>query len=104
MPTSGWSAAIARSTQQPPRPVFGADKYRLLSSAKLLLNIHRARPASVASGAAQPPYFEWARAVEAMAHGCVVITEPSEGCAPLIAGTHFVEASVDEMAATIETC
>jgi glycosyl transferase family 2/glycosyl transferase family 1 len=82
-----------------PQTVFGADKHRLLASAKLLLNIHRDRP----EGAEQPPYFEWARAVEAMAHGCVVITEPSEGCAPLVAGTHFVEATVDEMAVSIES-
>ena len=85
-----------------PQTVFGAEKYRLLSSAKLLLNIHRDRPAAVEQATAHPPYFEWARAVEAMAHGCVVITEPSEGCEPLVAGTHFVESSVDDMAAAIE--
>ncbi len=79
-----------------PQAVFGTDKYQLLSSAKLLLNIHRGRPAE-----AQPPYFEWVRAIEAMARGCVVITEPSEGCSPLIAGTHFVEATIEDMAATI---
>ena len=81
-----------------PQAVFGNDKYELLSSAKLLLNIHRDRPA----GTPPQPYFEWARAVEAMAHGCLVVTEPSEGCAPLIAGTHFVEASIDEMSAVID--
>ena len=69
-----------------PQTVFGADKYELLSSAKLLLNIHRDRPATAASDDAHPPYFEWARAVEAMANGCVVISEPSEGCKPLVAG------------------
>jgi hypothetical protein len=36
-----------------------------------------------------------------MARGCVVISEPSEGCQPLVAGTHFVEASIEEMPATI---
>ncbi len=82
-----------------PQTVFGAEKYRLLSSAKLLLNIHRDRPAAAID---HPPYFEWARAVEAMAQGCVVVTEPSEGCEPLVAGTHFVEASVDEMVEAIE--
>jgi hypothetical protein len=84
-----------------PHAVFGSDKYRLLSSAKLLLNIHRARPLDHASRPAPPPYFEWARAVEAMANGCVVVTEPSAGCAPLIAGDHFVEATIDEMATRI---
>jgi hypothetical protein len=82
-----------------PEAVFGADKYRLLSSATLVLNIHRGRSA----GVEHPPYFEWARAVEAMACGCVLITEPSEGCAPLVAGTHFVEAEVEEMAAVIDS-
>ena len=85
-----------------PQTVFGAEKYALLSSAKLLLNIHRDRPAGSESVAEHPPYFEWARAVEAMAQGCVVITEPSEGCEPLMAGTHFVEATVDEMAGVID--
>ncbi len=80
-----------------PQTAFGADKYRLLSSAKVLLNIHRDRPATEAS-----PYFEWARAVEAMANGCVVITEPSQGCEPLVAGTHFIEAEIDQMASAIE--
>jgi hypothetical protein len=80
-----------------PQTVFGADKFRLLSSAKLLLNIHRDRP----TDAGHAPYFEWARAIEAMAHGCVVVSEPSEGCEPLVSGTHFVAATIDEMAATI---
>ncbi|MEP7112801.1 MAG: glycosyltransferase [Ilumatobacteraceae bacterium] len=80
-----------------PQAVFGADKHRLLSSAKLLLNIHRDR-AAVESA----PYFEWARAIEAMANGCVVVTEPSQGYEPLVAGTHFIEAEIDEMAAAIE--
>ncbi len=82
-----------------PQAVFDSDKYELLSSAKLLLNLHRDRP----EGAPQQPYFEWARAVETMAHGCVVVTEPSEGCTPLIAGTHFVEATIGEMPAAIES-
>jgi Glycosyl transferase family 2/Glycosyl transferases group 1 len=82
-----------------PQAVFGTDKYRLLSSAKLLLNIHRGR--AVENGSTLPPYFEWARAVEAMAQGCVVVTEPSDGFAPLVAGIHFVEATIDDMATTI---
>ena len=80
-----------------PQAVFGADKYRLLSSAKLLLNIHRARP----DGTEHAPYFEWARAVEAMAQGCIVVTEPSEGCEPLVAGKHFVEAGTADMDSAI---
>ena len=84
-----------------PHTAFGADKYKLLSSAKLVLNIHRARPAPGGSNDAHRAYFEWARAVEAMARGCVVVSEPSEGCAPLVAGTHFVEVPVADMSAAI---
>ena len=80
-----------------PQAVFGVDKQRLLSSAKLLLNIHRDRRADSAT-----PYFEWARAVEAMTNGCVLISEPSKGCEPLVAGTHFVEAEIGQMAAAID--
>lgn len=79
-----------------PHAVFGADKQRLLSSAKLLLNIHRDRDAALG------PYFEWARAVEAMANHCVIVSEPSDGCAPLAAGVHFVEADLRTMPNAIE--
>jgi hypothetical protein len=81
-----------------PQTVFGADKYHLLSSAKLVINIHRDRPMGAAL---RPPYFEWARAVETMARGCVVITEPSGNCDPLLADTHFLESTIEQMAATI---
>ena len=57
-----------------PQAVFGEGKRHLLSSAKVLLNIHRGRPADTVT-----PYFEWARAIEAMANGCVLISEPSTG-------------------------
>ena len=74
-----------------PGLVFGNDKYRLLASAKLLVNIHR--------DDRRPGYFEWARMVEAMANGCVVVTEPCAGAAPLRPGEHFVE--TDDLAATV---
>ena len=40
--------------------------------------------------------------IEAMANGCVVVTEPSEGFAPLEDGIHFVQAEVDQMADAID--
>ena len=40
-------------------------------AAEMLLNVHR--------DDRRPGYFEWARMVEAMANGCVVLTEPSTG-------------------------
>lgn len=65
--------------------VFGEEKYDLLADSTILLNLHRD---DTASG-----YFEWARMVEAMANACCVLTEPSTGHDPLVAGEHFVESS-----------
>jgi hypothetical protein len=81
-----------------PQAVFGAAKQRLLASSKVVLNIHRSRP----GGDDHPPYFEWARAIEAITNGCVLLTEPADGCEPLVAGTHFVESACEDMAAQIE--
>ncbi|WP_420450868.1 glycosyltransferase [Ilumatobacter sp.] len=78
-------------TGDEPGVVFGADKYDLLARSKLLVNLHRGD-----DGAAG--YFEWARMVESMANGCVVVTEPSIGHEPLVAGEHFVETTVDRLA------
>src|SRR3954469_6799404 len=80
-----------------PDAVFGDDKYRLLSNSKLLLNIHRDRPDQVD----HPPYFEWARAVEAMANGCVILSEPSVGHEPLAPGSHFIETPLDDMGSAV---
>ncbi len=66
-----------------PGLAFGADKYRLLASSRILLNIHRDDE--------RPGYFEWARMVEAMANGCCVVTEPVAGCEPYVPGEHFIE-------------
>ena len=76
--------------------VFGAAKYDLLASSKILVNIHRD---AGDSGDAANHYFEWARLIEAMANGCVVVTEPATGCAPLQSGTHFIETT--DLATTI---
>ena len=75
-----------------PGLVFGRDKYRVLANSRILLNLHR--------DDVTPGYFEWARMVEAMANGCVVLTEPSTGYAPLVAGEHFVEST--DIAATLQ--
>ncbi len=89
-------------TATTPGVVFGADKYRLLGSSKLLINLHRDRSAHLPAGTTAPAYFEWARMIEAMANGCVVITEPSEVHDPLVAGVHFVDTSAAAMADTID--
>ena len=77
--------------------VFGEAKYDLLASSRLLVNIHRDGGDGGDGGANH--YFEWARLVEAMANGCVVVTEPATGFAPLESGTHFIETT--NVAATI---
>lgn len=89
-------------TPSTPGVVFGADKYDLLARSALLVNVHRDRSMHLPPGTPIPHYFEWARMVEAMANGCVVVTEPSEGYAPLQPGVHFVEAEGDGMADAID--
>ena len=65
----------------------GDAKWQALSEAKLLLNVHRQ----------ELSYLEWQRFVEAMANGCVVVSEHSLGIAPLEPGEHFVSVSLDAM-------
>jgi hypothetical protein len=89
-------------TPDTPGVVFGRAKDELFASATLLVNLHRDRSADHPAGAAPPAYFEWARMIEAMANGCVVVTEPSEGFEPLIPGRHFVVAEADEMSDVID--
>ena len=84
-----------------PGLLFGLDKYRLLGNARVLLNIHRDRSMHHADPSHARPYFEWARMVEAIANGCVVVSEPSDDHEPLQPGVHFVESSVDDMASAV---
>ncbi|MCU1361235.1 MAG: hypothetical protein JWN99_2524 [Ilumatobacteraceae bacterium] len=71
-------------------PTFtnGPAKYQTLADTRILLNVHRGAD----------PYFEWARVVEAIANGCVVVTETSVGIAPLVAGQHVLMAPLDDLA------
>jgi GT2 family glycosyltransferase len=68
-----------------PNFITGRDKYRLLADTKILLNIHRS----------ETQYFEWHRGMNALCNGCVFLTEPSQGYAPLRAFEHFVEGQLD---------
>ena len=81
-----------------PGVVFGEEKYRLLRRAKVLVNVHRDRSTHLPPGSEPPAYFEWVRMVETMANGCVVLTEPSDGYAPLVPGEHFVSVEREQMA------
>lgn len=67
---------------------LGGDKLALLAGAKVLLNLHRGDSRS----------FEWVRALEAMANGCVVVSEHSLDALPLVPGEHFVSASPEQLA------
>ncbi len=66
----------------------GDEKYERLADTRILLNVHRDAE----------PYFEWARVVEAIANGCVVATETSEGIEPFRSGEHVVMTSLDDLA------
>jgi len=58
----------------------GDEKLRLLSRAKVLLNVHGDKE----------PYFEWLRIAEAMSCGCAVVTEHSTDIAPLHPGEDVI--------------
>ncbi|MEP6297635.1 MAG: glycosyltransferase, partial [Ilumatobacter sp.] len=85
-------------TGDEPGLVFGDDKYALLGRSTILVNVHRGGEDGTDD---EVEYFEWARMVEAMANGCLVVTEPSTGHEPLVAGEHFVECAADDLADTV---
>lgn len=65
----------------------GAARGRLLRRSRVLLNVH----------AADRPYFEWQRALYAMANGCLVVSEASLGAEPLADGRHLVFAPLEHL-------
>lgn len=77
-----------------PRPDFlvDGDKYAHLRRAKLLVNLHREGTSS----------FEWVRVLQAIANGCVVVSEPSSDYAPLTPGAHFIVAAPDSVPHVVE--
>jgi hypothetical protein len=74
-------------TQRRPDFLMGEEKWELLARSRLLLNLHR-------EGATA---FEWVRALEAIANGCVVLTAPSTGLAPLVPGKHVLVSDPSRM-------
>ncbi len=72
--------------------VHGRAKHEMLATSRVLLNVHQG----------ERDYFEWVRVLEAMANGCLVVTESSGGYAPLIPSTHFVEAPLATLAGTLD--
>lgn len=71
-------------TRSRPDFLLADEKWELLASSKVLINLHREDKVG----------FEWIRGIEAMVNGCVVVTEPSTDLGPLAPGRHlFVGAS-----------
>jgi GT2 family glycosyltransferase len=73
--------------------IAGERKWRALARSKLTVNVHRS----------ELGYFEWQRAVEAIANGCVLVSEHSVGFEPLVPGEHFISASYDSLPQVVET-
>jgi len=64
-----------------------SQRNELLQQSKILLNIHYS----------QLQYFEWHRALIALANRCCLITETCQGFEPLVPGKHFVMAKADDL-------
>jgi glycosyltransferase involved in cell wall biosynthesis len=64
----------------------------LLQLAKILLNVHYS----------QLQYFEWHRALIALANRCCLITETCQGFEPLVPGKHFVMAKANDLTTCCE--
>jgi hypothetical protein len=77
------------------RPDFmtGDEKWQLLARSKILLNLHREGKTA----------FEWVRGLEAMANGCLVVTEPSTDLGPLEPGVHLLVAAPSQVGVVIRS-
>ena len=63
-----------------------------LVEAKVLMSMHRDEQSR----------FDWQAALDAIHAGAVVVTEPSSGVAPLVAGEHLVVSSADSIPYVVE--
>ncbi|MDQ2761076.1 MAG: glycosyltransferase family 2 protein [Actinomycetota bacterium] len=79
---------LAPKAQRRPDYLLEEEKWHCLRSAKTILNLHRQKRA----------YFEWARVLESVANGCVVVSEHSADASPLIAGEHYLSGSPENLA------
>lgn len=77
------------------RPDYLIDgaKYVHLSHAKLLINLHRGVCTS----------FEWVRVLQAVANGCVVVSEPSTDHGPMAPGVHFLAAAAPSIPGVVQS-
>lgn len=74
-------------TQTTPGCCFGKARNQLLKQSKILVNIH----------SSENRYFEWHRALVAIANGCVFVTDESDRYEPLIQGEHLLVAPYDRL-------
>lgn len=74
-------------THATPGCCFGEARNELLRKSKVLINIH----------GSENRYFEWHRALVAIANGCVFVTDDSEKYEPLISGEHIIVASYEHL-------
>ncbi|HEX8083927.1 MAG TPA: glycosyltransferase family A protein [Solirubrobacteraceae bacterium] len=81
------SNADAANDEAAPNFVIERDKFWLLRRSRTLLNVH----------VAERSYFEWQRVVQAISNGAVVISDHSDGVAPLEPGTHFLSVRPEAM-------
>ncbi|MHB1568679.1 MAG: glycosyltransferase [Solirubrobacteraceae bacterium] len=72
--------------------VVDAAKFDMLRQSKLLVNLHREGTVS----------FEWVRILQAVANGCVVVSEPAPDHAPMVAGEHFIAADAASIPHIVE--
>lgn len=68
------------------------ERNQLLKSSKILLNLH----------STDRSYFEWHRAITAIANGCMVVSEESQYTDPLLNGEHFEMASLEKLIPLVE--
>jgi GT2 family glycosyltransferase len=74
-------------TQTTPGCCFGRARNRLLKQSKILVNIH----------SSENRYFEWHRALVAIANGCVFLTDESDRFEPLIPGEDLMVVPYDRL-------
>ena len=74
-------------TQTTPGCCFGEARNDLLKKSKILINIH----------GSENRYFEWHRALVAIANGCVFVTDDSERYEPLVNAKHIVVVSYEHL-------
>jgi len=75
-------------------PSFLAEaKWLLLKQTRVLLNLHRG----------EGPDLEWPRVLDAIHCGAVVVSEPSIGISPLVAGEHLLVATPESLPFVLES-